>query len=512
MAEPEKVFKTTILLSLVIVLSKIVGFVREAVLAAQFGQTVEKSAYLASFNIVYIFTILFSIGTSASFIPIYSKIRLDSGEKPAGVFASNVLNLYILCAIIASGLGVLLAPQFGAIVWDGSPEGLALVIDMTRRIIPFLMFWAVAGVLANLLNARKHFLPEQLMGFALSFCVIIACLIFDDIRMVALIAGCSAAVQILILLPFLKGRFHYRAKLNLKDADLRRMFMLAIPGFISAAFDELNTIVDTRFSSAMGDNAPSAIGESFRIGQPIMGILIVPITTVMYTRLSRFAAKNDTDGMKKTIRVSIETIALITLPVIVIAYLLQTDIVALLFERGEYTHANTLYTAPVFAFYIIGLIGYGLRSFFARVFYALQKTRIPMLLGIIAVVINIILDIVLKDVLYARGLTLATSIASVTCAIMMVAVLRKHIGRMGLKKVAGQFLRILVCAAVCAGVVFLLFNYLALPGERFVDRLARLACYGTLGLVTYALAAYLLKVEVMRKMLLSAKQKLFRKR
>jgi len=512
MTKQNKLFKTTMLVTLIIILSKIAGFIREAVLAASFGQSLEKSAYLTAFQIINIFTIFFSVGISSSFIPVYMRRRLDHGERNAAEYASNVLNLYILCSLLTIVLGTIFAPQLSGLVWNGSQEGLELVTEITRIMMPSFVFWAVCGVLVNILNARKHFVPEQLMGFALSFCVILVCIFSNQIEMVAIATSVSAVVQIIILLPFLKGRFKYRFKLDLKDHDLRLTFRLAIPAFISAAFDELNTLVDTKFASAMGDNVPSAINESFRLGQPILGVLVVPITTIMFTQLSGYAAKKETGEFKRTIRSSIEIIALITIPVIVFAFLLQTDLIGLFYERGKYTHQDTLFAAPIFGFYIIGLIGYGLRSFFARVFYSLQQTWTPMIIGACAVGLNIFLDFALKDVLGARGLTLATSIASISCAIIMVIVLRKRIGLMGLKKSAGQFIRILISVAVGAAIVILLLNILPIEGTTFINRLIRILVCGLSGLAVYMLMAFLLRVETTGKLLDIVKSKLRRKK
>ena len=512
MAKQNRLFKSTVIVTLIIVLSKIAGMVREMFMAAQFGQGIEKSAYGAAYSIITIFTIFFTMGISTSFIPIYTKIRLERGEKAANEYTSCVMNLYILLALLTTLLGTIFSAQLTSLVWDGTTEGFELTNQMTRLMMPSLVFWAVAGVLVNLLNARKHFVPEQLMGFALSFCVILACVLFDRIEMVAIATSISAVMQIVILAPFLRKRFSYSLKLNLKDKDIRQTFRLAIPGFISAGFDELNAIVDTRFASAMGDHVPSVMNESLRLGQPILGVLIVPITTVMYTQLSGYAAKKEMGEFKKTVRTSIEIIALITIPIIVMGFLLQTDIVSVFLERGAYTSEATLNTAPVFGFYIVGLIGYGLRSFLARAFYSLKKARIPMIVGIAAVGINIALDFLLKDPLGARGLTLATSIASICAAAMMLIVLRRNIGFMGLKKTAGQVARILISAAVCAVFVMLLLRVLPIAGEGFLNRLARVLICGLGGLTVYGLMAMLLKVETTGKLIGMLKGKLRRKK
>ncbi len=490
-------FKTTALLTFIIAASKLLGFVREAVLAAEFGQSIEKSAYLVSFQILSVFTMFFSAGIASTFIPIYSKRRVMMGEKAANAYASNILNLYILCALGAGVLGYFFAGQIGKAVWGGSGEGLLLIDEMTRIMMPSLACWAIVGVLTNLLNARKHFVPEQLMGFVLSFTIIIACLVFKNIKLVAAATAVSALFQVIALAPFLKGRFHYSFKLDIKDKDLIKTFVLAAPALVSVAFDELNVLVDSRFASSLGDNVPSAVNESFRLVQPILGVLVVPIITVMFTQLSDYMAKKEEGGFKKTVRKSIETIAFVTFPVMAVAFILQDDIISLFYQRGNYTLENALFTAPVFGAYIVGVFSFGLRNFLVRVFYSLQKTKFPMIIGIIGVGINIILTYVLMRRIGAPGITLGTSIAVTVSAVAMLIVLRKTVGRMGARESAIQFLRIIICAAACAVVVLLLNYCLPYTFSDFMSKLLHVFVCGAAGLAAYASLAYLLKVSGM---------------
>ncbi len=502
------------MITAIIIISKIVGFVREAFLASTFGQGLEKSAYTVSFQIISVFTIFLSMGIGSSFIPIYTQTRLKGGEARANEYASNVLNLYIIVGILVSALGVLLSPVMANIMWDSkdSAEGAALVAELTAIMMPSMVFWAMTGVFANLLNARKHFAPEQLMGFALSFCMIAACILSNQIQMVALATSISAVFQVIILLPFLRKRYRYQPKLNLKSKELRRTFKLAVPALISTTFDEINTLTDTKFATAMGANVPSAIGESYRLTQPILGVLVVPITTVMFSELSTYAAQGEMEKLKYTVRKSIEILALITIPIIVMAFLLQNEIISLFYERGKYTADAVAFTAPVFAFYIIGVFSFGLRNFLTRVFYSLQRTRLPMIIGICAVGINILLDFLLKDVLGARGLTLATSIAGSVSAITMIIVLRRLLGPMSFRKSIGQLVKILLCAAACGVTIYFVYGALPIEALGFWDKLLKvLVCCGA-GFGVYALLAFLLKIETAGTALNIVKKKLRRRK
>lgn len=196
------------LLTFIIILSKIAGFAREMIMADAFGLTVESDAYGVSYSILSIFTILFGAAIGSTFIPIYTKSQVERGEKAANDYASNVLNLYIIVAIIASILGYIFAPSICGVMWQNE-EGGDLVVQLTRMMMPSLVCWAISGVLVNLLDARKRFVPEQLIGFALSFCIIFACLTYRTIQSVSIATSVTALMQVGILLPFLRGQFRW---------------------------------------------------------------------------------------------------------------------------------------------------------------------------------------------------------------------------------------------------------------------------------------------------------------
>jgi len=500
-------------ITFIIILSKIAGFAREMVMAAYFGQSVQSDAYVTAYGIISIFTILFGAAIASTFIPIYTKARLNDGEKQANIYASNILNLYILVAILTGVLGYLFAPQICGLIWQGGQETLDLTIRLSRFMFPSLVFWAVTGVLVNLLNARKRFVPEQLVGFALSFCVILACVLTRNIDGVAIATTIAAAMQVVILLPFLRGHFRWKRTLHVRDPKVGRTFFLAIPALISSAFDELNHQADRFFGSMLGAGAVSALSRSYTIVQAVVGVLIVPITTIMFSQLSQYAALKQMDKLKTSVRKTLEIVALMTLPIIIICIVTSRDIIGVFYERGAFTAADTLYTAPVFSMYILGIFAFGLRTFLSRVFYSMQLTRIPMMLGIIAVGINIALDIILKDIMGAPGLTLATAIASSCGAVMLLVVLRKKLGRMDLRKSLGQFIRILIAAAVCGVAVWLVYQGIgtAVNGGQFHDQLIRFGVCGLCGLAVYMLAAFMLRVESAREFMAIVKNKLRRK-
>jgi putative peptidoglycan lipid II flippase len=438
--------KTAMIITAIIALSKIAGFVREIIMASVFGLSVEADAYIAAYGILSIMTLLFSAGISSTFIPIYVRAQLRDGKKAANRYASNVLSIYMICGIAGTVAAYFFAPVICRIVYH-APQGLELTIELTRLMYPTLAFYAMTGVLYNVLNARERFIPEQLMGFVLSGVLITACLVYREIHAVAIAVSVVGVAQFLLMLPFLRGHFRYYPTLTLSDRRIGRTFMLAIPALVSMAFGEINHQVDCAIGSSLGTGVISSINKSYSLIATVLGVLVVPITTIMFSRLSKIAANRDRKLFLREVRSGLETVMLVTLPIIVICVFLRNEIISVVFQRGAFSKADAAFTAPVFAFYIIGVLGFGIRNFLTRVCYALQDTKSPMYIGIFSVALNCLLDLLLAPLWGPSGIVLATSVAGFTGAMIMLWQLHHTLGNLGLVSTLGQGLRMIAAIA-----------------------------------------------------------------
>lgn len=492
--------KTTMVVTLIIAASKLLGFVREMVMAAYFGRGVESDAFVTAYGIFSIMTLLFSAGIASTFIPIYTKTRLREGQLAADRYASQVVTLYFVAGLIGSLLAYFFAPAICSLIYRAE-VGVELTIQLTRMMYPSLAFYAVTGVLCNLLNAREKFIPEQLLGFILSACLITAIVMFRDIRMVGIAVSVTGVMQTIILIPFLRGHFRYRPYLTIREPKIRRTFILAIPALISMAFDEINHQIDRMIGSSLGVGVVTALSKSYSLVTTALGILIVPITTITFSRLSRIVAKRKKNEFGQAVRQSIEIIALITLPVIILGVVMQKDIIAVAFQRGAFTAEDTAFTAPVFGMYIAGLFFFGLRNFLSRVFYSLQDTHTPMRVGIVSVCVNIVLNLTLSRVMGAMGLTLATTTAALTGATLQLILLHKKMGSLGLRSVVGQVIRIVISLVAATGILLLVLSFLPAHNGETLTGLLRLFAGAASFLVVYLGATMALGVRSTRQLI-----------
>ena len=175
----DKTVKTTLMITLIILMSKAFGFIREMIMAAYFGAGVESDAYFMASGIVFVFMLLFMSCINATFVPIYIEASYKNGRESANRYANNVLHFFMLVAIAASAIAYVAAPYIVRLVAFGfDAHALVLTTQLARIMFPAMVFGVISLVFGSLLNARERFIPQQLVGFAMSICLILPILFF----------------------------------------------------------------------------------------------------------------------------------------------------------------------------------------------------------------------------------------------------------------------------------------------------------------------------------------------
>ena len=508
LARRERVFKTTMLVTAVIIVSKITGLLRDQILAYYFGTGIGNAeaywmdAYNSAYSLFYLPVLLFNSCISATLIPMYVRARDRKGLRVANRFASNTLNVFALAALVIAAVMFLLAQPLVNVVYPGfdPPEKAALTAKLVRIMLLSLAFNVTSISLASLLNASEKFLAAQLTGFPLNLCVILATMIFHgDTGIVAAAWGVFAAniLQFAILLPFLNGWFHYSGTLNFQDRRLHRLITLAGPAMLSMGISELNHMIDHALASGLDNGSISCMGLAYRLITFLLGVLMVPLTTVMFSKLSKLAAQKDRRGMLDVLRRCVLTIALVSLPIVAIAIVLNQDVIKFAYMRGRFDLDSVRVTAAILVCYVVGVPAFGLRDFLSRMFHALEDTSTPFRVSLLVVATNIVLNLILRRFMGARGLALATAIAGYVGMFTLLILLKKRFKRLGFGRIAGEFARIalsaLVCAAVCLGM-----NRLLPPVMGTFRVFIRLCACSAVSLIAYAACCMLLGVGTIR--------------
>ena len=241
--------------------------------------------------------------------------------------------------------------------------------------------------------------------------------------------------QLVLCIPFLrKTGYTHRRFLDFRDRDMKEMIFIALPVIVGTAVNEINVLVNRTLASGIAEGGISALNYANRLNGFVQGLFVVSVTTVLYPMISRMAAEGNMKSLKAYLAEAISMVNLFVIPATAGAMVFAREIVTLLFGRGAFTVEAVNMTASSLFYYSLGMVAFGLRDVLTRAFYALQDTRTPMINATIAVVINIVLNIVMSRFLGIGGLALATSISGIISALLMFVTLRKKIGPFGLKK------------------------------------------------------------------------------
>ena len=485
----------------VIIFSKVFGFVRDMILANYFGTGMANDAYVSAYSLFYLPVLLFNSCISATLIPLYVQEREQHSLERANHFASNTLNLFALAALAIAALFFALARPLVRLIYVGfDPAKTDLTVLLVRTMLLSLVFNITSIGLASLLNATEKYIAAQLTGFPLSACVILACVAFSEKYGIAAVGwGVFAAniLQTLILIPFMRGWFHYTPVLDFGDRRFHKLLALAGPAMLSMGISELNHMIDHALASGLNPGDISAMSYAYRLITFLLGVLMVPLTTVMFSKMSRMAAAKDRKGMLEVLRRCILVIALVALPIVAIAVVMSRDVIKFAYMRGQFGMDSVRVTAGILVCYVVGVPAFGLRDFLNRMFHSLQDTKTPFRVSCLVVATNIILNLILRVFLGANGLALATSIAGYTGLVTLLLLLKKRFRRLGFRRILPELLKIAAAALACAGVCLVMNR--ALPEALGTGRVfLRLAASAGTGLVAYLGCCWLLRVKTMR--------------
>lgn len=490
--------------------SRVLGVVREQVLAYLFGASNAMDAFNVAFRIPNLVRDLFAEGAmSSAFVPIFTRTLTRDGRDAAWRLGSYVLNALVLATTLLVVLGIVFAtPLVGAFAAEYAdvPGKLELTVSLAQLMLPFLALVAIAAALMGMLNSLHHFfipaLSPAMFNIATIVCTIalvpvMPALGFPAITAVAIGTLAGGVGQVLLQWPALhRAGFRYRPVLDPADDGLRRVLVLMGPGTIGLAATQVNVFVNTVLATGQGTGAVSWLNYAFRLMYLPIGLFGVSIATAAIPSISRLAARDDRPGMRRTVADGITFMLMLNVPATLGLVALASPIVALLFERGHFTAADTAATAAALQLYAIGLVGYSIVKIASPTFYALHDSRTPVAVSVAVVLLNAGLNWVLAALIGYRGLALGTSIAAIVNGGLLLWLLRRRLGGIEGARLATSLAKITAAAIVMGLATWGAERTLraAVPGMHVAGQILRLAGAMAVAFATLAASAHLLRI------------------
>ncbi len=433
--------------------SRILGFVRDMVLARLFGATPAADAFFIAFRIPSLLRELFAEGSmSSAFIPVYTEYRTMRSKQEAWELASAVFTTLLTVVTLVTMVGILAAPWLVQLLAPGfqdNPDKLALTTLLARVMFPYLLFISLAALAMGILNSVRAFAAPAFSPLFLNVFIIIGAVwlaphLGEPIIGVAIGVVAGGAAQFAMQLPSLKLRgllFGFRFEPG--HPGLRRIGMLMVPTLLGLSVTQINLTVSTVLASFFV-GGPTYLFYGMRLIQFPLGIFGVALATAILPTLSAQAARGALDELRTTLGFGLRMILFIIVPAMVGLIMLRTPIVHLFFEHGTFTAHDTAETALAVLCYAVGLWAFGGVRIIVTAFYSLQDTKTPAVSAAVALAANIIFSLMLMSFLGAAGLALATALAAMVNGIILVAVLNRRLGGVDWGVVGRSSLRVLV--------------------------------------------------------------------
>lgn len=510
-SEKDKIARAAGVIGGYTLLSRVLGFVRDVIIAAFFGAGLASDAFFAAFRIPNTFRRLFGEGSlTISFIPIFTDTYKKESKSEAFQVAFTAMTLLIIALICLTIGGILLAPLIVRLIAPGfilPPEKFHLTVLLTRIMFPYIFFISLVALFMGILNALGHFGAPALAPALLNLSMIISVFLLSphlQRPVIALAVGVLAGgcLQLFLQVPFLlKKGFHFRFSFDPKHPAIRKMATMLLPAILGSAVYQINIFVITILASLLKEGSVSYLWYADRLVQFPLGVFAIAISTAVLPTMSRQSADSDIEGLKETLSYAFRLTSFIILPAMAALIVLRVPIVSVLFQRGSFDHIATIQTAQALLFYSVGLWAIALARVVAPTFYSLKDTATPVKAAVASLIANCFLSIILMKYLQHGGLALAISISSGLNLVLLLYYLRKKIGGLGLERSLSSLLRSLFCCLPMGIAV-----YLVSMGQNWeqmglsISKVFTLLFAITLGGGLYLLTAFLLRIDELKSL------------
>jgi putative peptidoglycan lipid II flippase len=413
-------------------ISRISGFFREIVMAAYFGTSQLTDAWLMASMLPNLLFSTINAAISTTMVPIMTEG--DAEYSPASVqrFLNELFTAIVVLSLILILFGEALTPEIIHLVALGfHGSEVPLTIEMTRIMVPTIIFWGLSGIIVGVLQEREQYFLPSVSPAAINVVRIATIVILGKlwgIQGVALGFTLAVISQLFVTWPALKRlRLTLHFRWHFSHPLLRQMIKMAGPYFLVSSVGTVGVIVDRILASTQVTGSLAALNYSYVLIQIPVGLLIASLATPIYTRLSHHHSHRDQDLFHTLAMKGFRLVLLVIVPITLWFITLRIPILRLLYQHGAFSNRSTILTAGTLLYFAVGLPGFGLSFYLQKLFFATQNTRSPSRFSIITIVVNIIGDLILVQVMHTDGLALATAAAAwVNTGLLTWAVFRDH--------------------------------------------------------------------------------------
>jgi putative peptidoglycan lipid II flippase len=509
MGEKRDVTKAAGLMSSGTLISRILGFIRDVILAKLFGATGFTDAFFVAYRIPNLLRELFAEGAvSSGFVPVFTEYLTKEGKEEAKRLAGVVFAFMLCLLIVICLLGVIFAPYLTSLLAGGfteDAEKFQLTITLLRIMFPFLLFISLAALAMGTLNSlRSFFTPAFAPAFFNLAMIGGALLAAPHFRVPILAIGLSVTVGGALQYG-VQAVALYRRQFNLKPIfsfghpGLKKILLLVTPVIIATAVTQINVLVSNSFATYLAAGSATFLYYAYRLLMLPISLFGISMAVALLPSMSEQAVKGDIEGLRETFSFSLRLVFFTSIPAMAGLIALAGPIVNTLFQRGEFLHASTNGTVYALLFYSYGLWAHSGLKVVRTVFYSMQDTKTPLKIAVVSVVINTLLCYFLMKPFGHGGLALALTISAAVNFLLLSYLLRSKLGRIDGRKILVSFMKISIASLAMGGVAWSIAGrYVWTESGGSLQKAAIIAFIIILCVAVYLALMYLLKSDELK--------------
>ncbi len=465
-----QILKSASIITIVTVVSRILGYIRDQRLTLLLGTSGLADAFVLAYRIPNVLRRLVGEGSmTASFIPVFTDYMRNRTKEETWEFANRLFWTFCLILAVLTVLGVTFSPLFVRFFSMFGKDQVQLeAIYLNRLMFPYILFIGMAAIAMAILNCFHIFGPPAATPILLN----ISFIVFSMAVVWRHFSSPAAALAVGILVggifqffwqvpQLVKRGMNFKFAISFNDPGVRRVARLMVPGFVGIGIAQINLLVDTIFANAkvMPEGSLVSLYVADRVTELVLGGYAIAVATTILPMMSHQASAGNQEGMKKTFIFALRIVSFITIPAAVGLVILREPIVQILFQHGRFVAESTRLTARALLYYSLGLPAFAAVKLIVPAFYSTQDTRTPVRVAVLAMLANVLLNVVFLFYFFAKlkngGPALASALAGYFNVFALFVIFRLRFGSLGTREIAASLAKIAVCAAamgvVCWG-------------------------------------------------------------
>ena len=509
--EGGKAARTISVMAVIILLAKVMGLLREMLVANIYGQGMESDMLNTATQIpLLFFDMVLGVAILSTFVPIFNKYMERDGKASAMDFANNFTTVVGLIATAAAVIGIIFAEPLVRLMVPGYadiPQKVEQTAALLRVLFPSIVFTAMAYIAVGILQSFGQFTIPSLISVVSNGVMIIYLVVFGNklgLFGVAVSMLVAWALQLVVQIPHLiKFGCKYKFRFDLKSDGIKEAALIALPVLISSWVQPLCNVINMAFGSSLGDGAVSSLGWANKIYIIMVGVFAYAITNFIFPKLSRLSSGEKEDEFAQLTRLSVGWIVFIISLVCALFLALSEPIISVVFEGGAFTAEDTAITGTALFYYSFGMVGYAVCEVLNKSFYALSDGRTPMITSIIGIAVNFASAALLVGVFKAGigGLALSSAVSSIAIAVCLLFMINKRRSGVVNKNFIVNIVKILICGVLAFAVARVVDFYAAGIGTSKLLMIVRMCICALPASIAFVVLAYILRVDEMRQIL-----------